>query len=829
MKITNAPDTTHILNSIPTAKEMGIKTDFMSFSTVIDDIYQDKLGSVLRETCSNALDSHISAGKAEVPFTIFVDEDLYTSELSIRIRDYGVGLTAEEAETYLCTLNSSSKRSDQNVAGCLGLGAKSPFALTNNFKYFCIKNNLKHTVLFYRQDNSVPIFNIVTEECLNEPVGVECVYNIKNFSKDLFKSKLKQVLMCFNVKPDVYIDNIKLTEDFWYAVNEYENYYLVTDPLYTDNNTYITQGSNIFRNPYTDVLFPRYSGYGINNQASAFNSKVIPKFNIGELLFTPSREFITIVSSNQSKLTTKGSLIKADFNLDVFNRDFLHSINTTYFNSFQRFIDYIENLLIVKRHLNEDLRFKVFFETCLNFNYLKTLGLQKFDASSDSNFLCNLYQILRTECLSQDFSCTLTRNTGPATNKYKIVLVDKNVTLKSLEAYVHNINDNIIFIKAKPSCKQENYTNCINFINRVVQQFRRLEPVDITTEFLTAGNHTAFIESLKTVRGSDNPDKLYSGLYTFENEKHKVLRNINPEVPLFTTYLLVNVETLAESSVSKDNYLTYAQYFKNVYAQDGEVIYYSPSKFNTASKEYFEILKNNSIGIKTPDVLVAEHQDLFNFVKIVLAYNNLFNRKFSIVEFLFFFKNVLKELLDTPDETHAWLRFEFSSVRDNLQNLYNKLTNSMSDVLIIFNKFVKLTGKDSDYLLFNVYYIFTKILYETLDDFDFKLFRFYAKTVQEAPRLYLNSSNVLTTGYSYYNCLYNVYNRKYVEDYFRTRLELNPYSKNLFELASAVTAVDTSVGIDLNSPLNKTLLTNLILDEQFYNLYKIIPINDLQS
>jgi hypothetical protein len=833
LKIINAPDTSSILAKIPTAKEMGIQTDFMSFSTVIDDIYQDKLGSVLRETCSNAFDSHISAGKPTAPYDILIEEDMYNAELTISIKDYGVGLTAQDAETYLCTLNSSSKRADPALAGCLGLGAKSPLALTNNFKYFCVKDGLKHTVLFYRQDNAVPIFNIVTEECLDEPVGVTCVYTIKNYTKDIVLKKLKQVLICLNVKPNVYVNNVQLEDNFWYSVEEYMHYYLITDPTYfEDSFKYITQGSNIFTNPYENMLFTHQSNYNRNSNPSAFNFRIIPKFNIGELLFTPSREFITIVSGNEGKLKNKYDLIKQDFNSNVLTHQLSVEIKYPNFTRPEYFTTYIDNLLVIKDYIQRDIRFKMYIKDHLNIRYEECLGLIS-PQHADNIFIRNLSNIIYTYCSPVNFSMSYTRRTV-STGIYKIILVDRNIPLKTLDTYINTLECNVIFIKAKPSCKRENYVECKAHITRIIQQFSRVEPVDITIEFLSDA-HTSFIESLKSARAvSDTPDKIYTGIYTFEESNHRVLRNINPEVPLFENYILVNTDLISPGgTVSKYDYQNHEYFLKNMYESTARVIYYAPSKFNTAASAYIDILKASALNVVEPSVLVAENQELFNFVNVIFTYYLICSSRPELPEFLLFLRNSLKILIESSDQTHAWLRTGYAQDRANLQNLYNKLVDNSSAVLTIINKLVQLNPHGSSKLFFNIYFLIKKLLEDNLENFDFKVFKFYSKTVDQSPPFGLTNLGTPEAkfyfGYTHKRGLNSVYNREYILEFFSTRLPATSFTKDLYREAISITTSDLSEGVDLNSPANKTLLTSLIIDEQFYNLYKVIPINDLQS
>ena len=80
------------------------------FHMLSSTLYSNKISSIIRELASNAYDSHLMKGNLDTPFDLIAP----TFENPIfEIRDYGVGLTAEEAEkTILCYLGSNKDSSD---------------------------------------------------------------------------------------------------------------------------------------------------------------------------------------------------------------------------------------------------------------------------------------------------------------------------------------------------------------------------------------------------------------------------------------------------------------------------------------------------------------------------------------------------------------------------------------------------------------------------------------------------------------------------------------------------------------------------------------------
>ena len=61
-----------------------------AFSILSDGLYANKIRAVVRELSTNAYDSHIDAGKKDVPFEVHLPNSM---EPHFSIRDFGTGLS----------------------------------------------------------------------------------------------------------------------------------------------------------------------------------------------------------------------------------------------------------------------------------------------------------------------------------------------------------------------------------------------------------------------------------------------------------------------------------------------------------------------------------------------------------------------------------------------------------------------------------------------------------------------------------------------------------------------------------------------------------------
>jgi hypothetical protein len=95
-----------------------------------DRIYKDKPGAIVREYSTNASDAHILAKLSAKEIIVTLPS---LKDPTLRIRDFGAGLTEDEISNRYCILGESDKRENNDLNGQLGLGCKSGFAYGDSF------------------------------------------------------------------------------------------------------------------------------------------------------------------------------------------------------------------------------------------------------------------------------------------------------------------------------------------------------------------------------------------------------------------------------------------------------------------------------------------------------------------------------------------------------------------------------------------------------------------------------------------------------------------------------------------------------------------------
>jgi hypothetical protein len=120
------------VNGVSTVGAFGMKAENSAhiFGILRNQLYSNKVLAVLREYSANAWDEHRAAGIPDRPIKVVLPTAL---DPTLRIRDYGRGLSEKDVFDVYTQYGSSTKRQSDDVVGCLGIGSKSAFAYADTF------------------------------------------------------------------------------------------------------------------------------------------------------------------------------------------------------------------------------------------------------------------------------------------------------------------------------------------------------------------------------------------------------------------------------------------------------------------------------------------------------------------------------------------------------------------------------------------------------------------------------------------------------------------------------------------------------------------------
>ncbi len=221
MKIRNAVENVPVLSGVAETGEFRIRNSAKAFGILSSGLYANKIRAIIREYSCNAVDSHIEAGKADVPFDVHLPSSL---EPWFAVRDYGVGLDDDQVKNIFTTYFESTKSGTDDLIGGLGLGSKSAFSYTENFTITAIKNGMKRVFTAFISASGVPSIALMGQEESDEPTGVEIRFAVEDeYDFYKFEREAQHVYKHFKLRPVVSSGN-----EFEFADPQYEQMDIVS-------------------------------------------------------------------------------------------------------------------------------------------------------------------------------------------------------------------------------------------------------------------------------------------------------------------------------------------------------------------------------------------------------------------------------------------------------------------------------------------------------------------------------------------------------------------------------------------------------------------------
>jgi hypothetical protein len=253
--------------------------------SVLTDLYEDPATAVIREISTNGHDSHVAAGNKD-PIEVSLPN---TMRQTFVVKDYGIGMSAEDVTQRYAAYGYSSKRETDEQTGMLGLGCKAPLTYTSQFTVVAVQNGRKTIVLITRDADGCGAVQVVSETDTLDPNGVEVQVPVSNVQ--VFNNKAEAFYQFWapntvkvNGKAPVSIFDPKhpykpslLDDDV--ALIGAQSYVLDADYVVMGNVPYKLSGQD----PLGNVKKARYG-------RAVRTNYVVVRVPMGSVDFTPSRE-----------------------------------------------------------------------------------------------------------------------------------------------------------------------------------------------------------------------------------------------------------------------------------------------------------------------------------------------------------------------------------------------------------------------------------------------------------------------------------------------------------------------------------------------------------
>lgn len=260
-------------------------------------LYRNPEAAVVRELVCNALDAHVLAGSKE---KVQVTLPSLMNDYNFVVKDFGTGLSDEDVMQLYTTYGRSTKQNSNDFVGCLGIGSKSPFALTDEFTVVSRYKGTATTYHCYKQKGMPVCTRISQVPCddsgmtITVPLDFRMATSFTAAASRIFNGfSENSVTVSGAEKPTMFWEDLKrrfipLAKDsYTYYYAEYHDDRI---PYEYRGNRYVKMGSVLYECP-TEWFARRWS---------YMNDVVILEVPIGTFEISASREALEVNDNNKN-------------------------------------------------------------------------------------------------------------------------------------------------------------------------------------------------------------------------------------------------------------------------------------------------------------------------------------------------------------------------------------------------------------------------------------------------------------------------------------------------------------------------------------------------
>ena len=305
------------------SKTFSVDTnDTMIIKLLRDKMYKNKIGAVCREVVSNSRDANREAGREGTPVCVELTNNLGSllsdEEMYITFQDNGVGISPNRMDNIFLKYGGSTKRDSDKYTGGFGIGAKTPFAYSNEFIIITIveekgvRTKYEYQAVITSDGKSeTSRMMLLGSEITSEQTGTKVCVPIKQKDRIEFEKELVYVTSLWKVKPILkgFTEETTIT-----ILKETKDYIFIKDSSGRDNRSMF--GSQTFialidEIPYKlekDKLTDYKELEEISDRISD-KYKLVLKYNTGEVSVSGSREDVEYVNDNYEKFVEKAKIV----------------------------------------------------------------------------------------------------------------------------------------------------------------------------------------------------------------------------------------------------------------------------------------------------------------------------------------------------------------------------------------------------------------------------------------------------------------------------------------------------------------------------------------
>lgn len=302
--------------------KMGIDMDgLVHITDLLTNMYSDEELAVLREYSTNALDAHKQAGQTR-PIEVTLPcgtYDLPTEKRprTLKIQDWGIGLSAEELAEVYSLYGKSTKDDSNDYNGMMGIGGKSGLVSTfGTFTITAIKDGTQTVVHVGRNEASEPVMDLVSVSETDEPNGVTIELpaprrnGLRNKAAALFQFWPEGTVLVDGRAPDRLKPKLRINDHVWIVDRIDTVNYSATDWIVMANVPYpVDMGANL-ASGYSLVVFVPTGAVSIAPSREALRMTQKTKDEIARLRAEYDQAVKSVMQDAVSKAKNRREAIK---------------------------------------------------------------------------------------------------------------------------------------------------------------------------------------------------------------------------------------------------------------------------------------------------------------------------------------------------------------------------------------------------------------------------------------------------------------------------------------------------------------------------------------
>lgn len=315
------------------SKQFSVDTqDSMIIRLLRDKMYKNKIAAVCREIASNARDANREAGRGDKPIKIKIADEgsdiLSDDELTISFQDNGIGIAPDRMEKIFLKYGGSTKRDSDKFTGGFGIGAKTPFAYTDNFFIITVCDVDGKRMKYYYQaaitgDGKTESSQMVSlgEEETTEPTGTTIQIPIATKDVVEFEKETIYATSFWKAQPELIGFNRKHTVDVVHKGKA--NFTVIKDDnnVYGESTQYIALIDEI---PYV-LNVDKLVNTGIGNTRRHYYNYnqdrfvTLFHFDTSEITVSGSREDVEYIEENLNQFKVANKSMQDEIKQNILN------------------------------------------------------------------------------------------------------------------------------------------------------------------------------------------------------------------------------------------------------------------------------------------------------------------------------------------------------------------------------------------------------------------------------------------------------------------------------------------------------------------------------